>query len=312
LTPTATAPSRDIARLRVGGAIVTCVCSGRNAAVVRLLSVDGIRRARFDSTIRAAAATTATVGPPLATPPIPIDFATLHVAVDDLSIVVDPLRLNEAERAFLEPAGFQPSAYLNDVPSALRAIGVPADTVTHVVATHGHADHYSGFLAGEAGAAPAFSNARYLISRRDLDGVAPRHREQLRAVCDTLAARGLLDAVDGELELSASVKLLPTPGETPGHLTLRVESRGECFFWVGDLFHDALEIGHPDWVSTNLVALDIPEGELDATLAALRASRLEVLADAAAHDAVVCMAHAPFPGWGTITRVRNGYGFRAI
>ena len=43
------------------------------------------------------------------------------------------------------------------------------------------------------------------------------------------------------------VRLEPTPGHTPGHVSVRIASRGEEAVITGDLMHHPVQIAHPDW-----------------------------------------------------------------
>ena len=41
--------------------------------------------------------------------------------------------------------------------------------------------------------------------------------------------------------------MIPTPGHTPGHVSVLIESRGERAVITGDLFHHPLQFAEPDW-----------------------------------------------------------------
>jgi hypothetical protein len=48
-----------------------------------------------------------------------------------------------------------------------------------------------------------------------------------------------------------------TPGETPGHLIVRVESDGQRCYLVGDLLHHGCEVVHLDWAPPGSYLTDI-------------------------------------------------------
>lgn len=130
--------------------------------------------------------------------------------------------------------------------AGLARLGVDPATVTHVVITHAHDDHFAGVLQGDR---PRFPNARHLIGRADWDG-NPRHAQPESDFVTRLgriAALGLLDPVDGTREIVPGVTMLHAPGESPGHSIVRVESGGEVCYVLGDLFHHACEVTHLDW-----------------------------------------------------------------
>jgi len=59
----------------------------------------------------------------------------------------------------------------------------------------------------------------------------------------------LLDTVDDGHQIAPGITILGTPGETPGHLVVRVSSGGEHFYYLGDLIHHACEANNIGWVS---------------------------------------------------------------
>jgi glyoxylase-like metal-dependent hydrolase (beta-lactamase superfamily II) len=102
--------------------------------------------------------------------------------------------------------------------------------------------------------------------------------------------------IDAEGEVAPGVTMIPAPGETPGHCMVRVRSGGESFYYVGDLFHHPCEVSHPDWIP--------PRRDLAAT----RASRSRLFAEAVSGRATVVFSHGRFPAWGRI--IPAGGGFR--
>jgi glyoxylase-like metal-dependent hydrolase (beta-lactamase superfamily II) len=90
------------------------------------------------------------------------------------------------------------------------------------------------------------------------------------------------------------VTLLAAPGESPGHLVVRVSSGGEHFYYLGDLVHHACEAQHLGWVSHG-----------DAATA--RASRERVFSEMAAKHGLCVTAHDLFPAWRRVERAGDGY-----
>jgi glyoxylase-like metal-dependent hydrolase (beta-lactamase superfamily II) len=142
---------------------------------------------------------------------------------------------NERTYPFMErlaQAGFDP-----------RAI----DTVVH---THLHADHVgwdTQLVAGEW--VPTFVNARHLYTARELDycrkdgdpGVAGVYAD---SVAPILAA-GLADVVDEDADLGDGLRLEPSSGHTPGHVSLWLESAGETALISGDFLHHPVQCAEP-------------------------------------------------------------------
>ncbi len=60
---------------------------------------------------------------------------------------------------------------------------------------------------------------------------------------------GLAKPVEGPAEVCEGVRLIPTPGHTPGHCSVLVESKGEGTMITGDLLHHPIQFNDPDLVS---------------------------------------------------------------
>ncbi|MGQ0549152.1 MAG: MBL fold metallo-hydrolase [Armatimonadota bacterium] len=229
---------------------------------------------------------------------IHIAFNLIHIQLRGASVLVDP-GFDDPSSSWDQAFGARWPAYTRTpgLGAALAALGVRAAEMTHVLITHAHDDHFVGITVEAGGRLePRFPHARHLIGRQDWEG-NPRRVDPLSELSIRLGlihARGLLDLVDGEREVVPGVSMIHVPGETPGHSVVRVRSGEERLYFVGDLFHHACEIAHPDWVSPGRDP------------AVMRASRDRLLAEASS-TATVVFAHAPFPAWGRIVAAERGY-----
>ncbi|TML12789.1 MAG: MBL fold metallo-hydrolase [Actinobacteria bacterium] len=157
------------------------------------------------------------------------------VSVDGLRIVVDTCIGNGKE--------FGPSmADFNglDTPfiEELSAAGFAPDAVDYVICTHLHVDHVgwnTQLVDGEW--VPTFPRARYIMSEPDVRYW--REREALHnpfaVSVQPLVDAGLVDAVATDHRLSPSVSLMPTPGHTPGHVSVHIASQGKSAIITGDM-----------------------------------------------------------------------------
>ena len=182
--------------------------------------------------------------------------------------------------------------------AAMAQLGWEPEAVTHVVITHAHFDHYAGAVIERDGAlVPRFPNARHFVGRADWDGNPDRAEpdSDLNHRLGMIGEQDLLEVVDGDQEIVPGVTLLPSPGETPGHLAVRVSSGGQSLYVLGDLVHHACEVEHLDWVPGNR------DGD------AMRVSRARIFAAAEREGGVVVTAHERFPPWGRIVAVGDGY-----
>ncbi|HEY3559426.1 MAG TPA: MBL fold metallo-hydrolase [Kribbella sp.] len=118
------------------------------------------------------------------------------------------------------PAGGEAAEWLGvsgRLPGLLEQVGVTADDVDAVVLTHVHLDHV-GWASD--GVRPAFPRAEYVVQRAELDHVrgGQTYSNRIRPIEET----GQLRVVDGEGVLRG-MRLLPTPGHTPGHQSVVTE-----------------------------------------------------------------------------------------
>lgn len=130
---------------------------------------------------------------------------------------------------------------------ALKLVGHAPDDVRWVINTHLHFDHAGGNtwrdLMGEVRL--TFPRAKYLVQRRELE-FARRTNERTRA--SYLASN--LDGVDftlldGEQEVLPGIRCLPTPGHTPAHQSILIESGGERLLYLADVVPTAAHLPLP-------------------------------------------------------------------
>ena len=58
---------------------------------------------------------------------------------------------------------------------------------------------------------------------------------------------GQAEFVNGEHELGNHVTLVPTPGHTPGHVSVLLKSGDQEAIVTGDAMHTTAQCWHPDW-----------------------------------------------------------------
>ena len=193
-----------------------------------------------------------------------------------------------------EPRAFMPDAGARLLAELARA-GVSPAEVDLVVHTHLHVDH--------VGWDGSFPNARYIVSAAEwsyfMSEESLTQRPHLRDRVEPLGEAGSVDLVDGELELAAGVRLVPTPGHTPGHASVFIESEGEELVVLGDVAVHELQLADPD-----LVYVSEHDPELSA------ATRKQVLGQLADRGTDVIVGH--FPGPGRFTRQGEGFSWSSL
>ncbi|PJF48573.1 MAG: MBL fold metallo-hydrolase [Chloroflexi bacterium] len=146
----------------------------------------------------------------------------------------------------------------------------PAD-IDIVILTHLHGDH-AGWATtldahtrpiGEAAAsahdpAPTFTNARYYVQRQEyVDATHPNERTRNTYFAENfvpLMRHGVLTMLDGEAQITASVRVVPTPGHTAGHQSVIVESTSTDetappVFLIGDMAPFMIHFERLPWVT---------------------------------------------------------------
>jgi glyoxylase-like metal-dependent hydrolase (beta-lactamase superfamily II) len=219
--------------------------------------------------------------------PIRMHVACFLIRMDHVALLVDACDITAFDGTdFALP---EPQATLR-TPEHLASLGIAPETITHVVITHGHYDHYSALAIERNGTfTPAFPNARHYLGRGDWE--RPKLLSDL-VDPDSLQSHtlgvvqhaGLLDLVDASVSICPGLDILPAPGETPGHLIVRLCSDGASLYCIGDLYHHPVEIDHPLWMPR---LSDIP---------ANLASRAALVQAAVREDALIAAAHFPTLG----------------
>jgi glyoxylase-like metal-dependent hydrolase (beta-lactamase superfamily II) len=138
-----------------------------------------------------------------------------------------------------------------------------------VVCTHLHVDHvgWNTMLENDKWA-PTFPKARYLIGRREYDFWSATDDEEQQAMLGDsvkpIFDAGLVELVEQDHVISSEIRLTPSIGHTPGHVSVMIESEGERAVITGDVAHHPCQMAHPDWSL----------GDNDPKAAALTRSRL--------------------------------------
>jgi glyoxylase-like metal-dependent hydrolase (beta-lactamase superfamily II) len=222
----------------------------------------------------------------------------LLVDAPGMKLVVDTCVGNDKPRGITRGRPLH-RPFLLDIAQA----GFPREKVDVVICTHLHVDHVGWNTMLENGKwVPTFPNARYLVGRDEYEfwRAQKDDREGEEIFADSVKPifdAGLAETVGLDHRVSPEIRLTPSTGHTPGHVSVVIESRGETAVITGDMMHHPCQIGRPDWVSV-----------FDNDTKAARATRERMLDEWADKPILIIGTHFAAPTAGRI--VRDGETYR--
>lgn len=136
----------------------------------------------------------------------------------------------------------------------LTAAGFPPESINLVLCTHLHFDHVGWNTKLVNGRwVPTFPQARYLFGKREYehwvhlrDTHSYHALEHMYDSIDPVIEAGLVDLITPDHKLTDEVSLIPTPGHTPGHVSVLIRSRGEEAVITGDMMHHPIQLVCPE------------------------------------------------------------------
>jgi glyoxylase-like metal-dependent hydrolase (beta-lactamase superfamily II) len=226
-----------------------------------------------------------------------LSIHALLVEAPGLKLVVDTCIGNDRPR---DITGGEPlsTPFLQHLGEA----GWSRDAVDAVVCTHLHVDHVGWNTMLENGRwVPTFPKARYLIGRKEYEFWSAHEDEEQQAMLGDsvrpIFDAGLAQLVELDHVISPAIRLTPSTGHTPGHVSVMIESEGERAVITGDMTHHPCQLAHPDWTP-----------RFDTDLKESASTRWRLFAEWADQPILVIGTHFPAPTAGRV--VRDGAAFR--
>ncbi len=226
---------------------------------------------------------------------IPLALRCLLVETGAALVLVDTGAGNKDDRKFREIYGIENAGSPTRLEDAIRHAGFDPADVDVVLNTHLHFDHAGGDTVSEGGVIrPAFPAARHVVQKGEWE-FAHRQNERIRASYlydnfDPIHEAGLFEFVEGDVEIVPGVRVIRTPGHTPHHQSVIVESKGETACFLADLVPTSAHVPLP-WI----MGYDVePLVTLESKRSLLERARREEWLVVFEHDPEVC--------WGRIGR----------
>jgi glyoxylase-like metal-dependent hydrolase (beta-lactamase superfamily II) len=180
-------------------------------------------------------------------------------------------------------------ASLGLLPAAMAEAGIAAKDITVVALTHSHVDHIGGLVRSDSGY--AFGAATVFVPEAEM-GLFRAEERMARVLPRTVMMQPGEGVLPGVVAIAA-------PGHEVGHTAFLVG--GSLLIWGDVIHHPSVQFARPEvtWV-------------YDTDQAMARATRLSLMARAAAENWPVAGAHLAFPGIGRISLAGDGYAFHPI
>ena len=219
------------------------------------------------------------------------------------TILVDSCVGNDKERRFYPPwSGRSSTRYLD----SLGSLGLSVHDIDFVMCTHLHADHVgwnTRLLDGRW--VPTFPNARYVFAKTEFDYWSELNKKGKKysdgCIDDSVlpvVEAGQADIVADDFAFNDQIRFEPSPGHTPGHVCVRMTSRGAKAVISGDVVHTPVQCREPGWSAVGCSDR--------AQSAATRRSFLDRYCES---DVLVMTGHFPSPSVGSVVRLGDTFDF---
>jgi len=196
-----------------------------------------------------------------------------------------------------------------DFLAKLGRLGMALSDIDIVACTHLHCDHVGWNTKLENGIwEPTFPKAQYLFAQEEYEYWKKKPEKEIaddKAAFDDsvspIVKAGLAKLVKPDYIIDRNMSLFPTPGHTPCHVSVLVESLGQHAIISGDFLHHPCQIAYPRW-TTN--ADTLPDKGIE--------TRIDVLRRIERSDAVLIGSHFAHPVAGKVISIGDGFAFRTV
>jgi glyoxylase-like metal-dependent hydrolase (beta-lactamase superfamily II) len=233
-----------------------------------------------------------------------ITYQTFVVRTPKHTILVDTC--TGEDKGYPAPMDFPKAPWR----AGFERLGLRATDIDYVFCTHLHIDHCGWNTSLVDGKwVPTFPRAKYVFHKREYAAWEARAAATpnpavndpsnvWRMNCLPIVEAGQALLVGDDYMLDDTVWLTPTPGHSPGHCCVNIQSRGRRAVVTGDMMHHALQCREPEWSTVFC---------WDPLQAA--ASRRAFLFSVADTDTLILPVHFPSPTAGLVTADGNRFKY---
>jgi glyoxylase-like metal-dependent hydrolase (beta-lactamase superfamily II) len=190
----------------------------------------------------------------------------------------------------------------------LASVGLGFAHIDFVMCTHMHVDHVGWNTRLENGRwVPTFPKARYIFADRELAFWTEKERNDpgkqpwiVDSVLPIVEANRH-EIVKSDHQLSDTVLLLPTPGHTIDHYSVRIGKPGADAVIGGDMIHSPLQARYPELCMR--ADYDRAQGGV---------SRRTLFSQISDTSTLLCTGHFPSPSVGRLTGWGDGFRYNPV
>src|SRR3989338_7540664 len=189
----------------------------------------------------------------------------------------------------------------------LRSTGIIEEKINIVLCTHLHCDHvgWNTKLVGDSWI-PTFPKAKYLFVEKEFNYWKQKPEKEMQAdklafadSVNPIVQAGLAKIIKAEEQINNDIRLLPTFGHTPGHVSIVIESKGEKAIISADFIHHPCQFAYPQWK----MDADVLPNEAIVT-------RKKMLTKIANTNTLLIGSHFSNPVAGKVIKAGKNYMFR--
>lgn len=239
---------------------------------------------------------------------IPMGMRCLLIEHSDELVLIDTGSGNKDTEKFqsiygIENKGADNRTALED---GIREAGFKPEDVTLVINTHLHFDHAGGntYKNDEGNVSASFPNARYTVQRGEMNWATNTNERTAASYFatnwDSIIAANRMTLTEGDVEIIPGISVKVTPGHTPFHQSVMLNSGGETACFLGDVCPTTHHLPLP-WI----MGYDV---EPLVTLESKRA----LLESALDERWLLIFEHDAHHGWGRVLNDGKAYGYEAL